>query len=293
MVTSVGLLVCDFDETITQRDSTCKVAELAYKKRAQQGKCSPSDDCFLDCPPPWSYFVEKYFKERKEHIKHWGETHPETSLEDHYKLLGSLREVEIASMERVEKYNCLSGIHRNELFEQGRRIEKRDYATEVLKIYSTKHNNNQDNNLYILSTNWSRDMLLGSLKDSVRIEKEHILSNNLVFNETDCTAGILKKEVLTGLDKLAIFNKLNIPEGTISVYIGDSDTDLPCMLYANIGIIMGNNVTLTKYCNKFGIEIIDGLVKNIDKINLNSKRKQHKLFRVQGWKEILDSKLLD
>lgn len=228
MVAPVGLLVCDYDETITLRDSVCKIAELAYEKRARQGKCPPSNGpCTLECPPPWSYFVEKYFKEREEHIRRWHETHPETSLEDHYKFLGSLRVTEIKSMERVEKYECISGLESNELFEQGKKVEIRDCVTEVLKRY-TNQCNEKGSNLYILSTNWSRDMLLGSLNELV-IKKEHILSNDLVFSEVDCTTGKLKKDVITGLDKLAIFNKLQIPKGTISVYIGDSNTDLPCM----------------------------------------------------------------
>lgn len=54
---------------------------------------------------------------------------------------------------------------------------------------------------------------------------------------------------------------------------------------------MGNNATLTKVCNKFGIEIIDGLAKNTDEIGFDTEKR--KLYRVQGWKEILDSKLLD
>ncbi|RIB13945.1 HAD-like domain-containing protein [Gigaspora rosea] len=298
----VGLLVSDFDETITQHDSICEIAKLAYDKRERQGKCplvdeklAPNDNDAGGCPPPWSYFVEKYFRERKEHIKFWCEKQPERTLQDHYKLLESLREVEKKSLNRVEKYQCLNGIRCDELFERGERIPKRDGVTDVLKNYLPKcTNGNVSRYFYILSTNWSRDMLLGSLKDLVGVKREHILSNDLVFDDTDRTTGKVKHHVLSALDKLSIFSKLEIPRGTISAYIGDSDTDLPCLLEANIGIIMGNNNTLSKYCAKFGIEIVEGLVGKIDTNDLITTKKRHyKLFRVQSWKEISDSGLLD
>jgi hypothetical protein len=65
---------------------------------------------------------------------------------------------------------------------------------------------------------------------------------------------------------------------------------------ANIGIIMGNNSSLTRTCEKFGIEINEGLGKmqpndndNCDDAMISNK----KLYRVQGWKEIHDSNLLE
>ncbi|CAG8498424.1 3641_t:CDS:2 [Dentiscutata heterogama] len=258
-------------------------------------KLAPNDSDAGECPPPWSYFVEKYFRDRKEHIKFWCETNPERTLQDHYKLLESLREVEKKSLNRVEKYQCLSGVHCDELFETGERIPKRNGVTDVLNSYLPKcANGNISRYFYILSTNWSRDMLLGSLKDLVGIKREHILSNDLVFDDTNHTTGKVKRSVLSALDKLSIYSKLEIPRGTISVYIGDSDTDLPCLLEANVGIIMGSKNTLSKYCAKFGIEIVEGLVGKINTNDLiNTKKRHYKLFRVQSWKEISDSGLLD
>ncbi|CAJ0842106.1 12641_t:CDS:2, partial [Entrophospora sp. SA101] len=70
---------------------------------------------------------------------------------------------------------------------------------------------------------------------------------------------MMKCDVLSAIDKLKIFNNLEIPKNTLSAYIGDSETDLPCL--SNIGIIMGNNRSLTKTCEKFGIEINEGINK--------------------------------
>ncbi|CAG8767706.1 1780_t:CDS:2, partial [Acaulospora colombiana] len=228
------------------------------------------------------------------HIKRWLETHPNKSLQDHYELLKSLREVEEASIGRVERDKCLTGICSNELFEHGKKIQKRDGAVEVLKRYSPKYKDDNDPRyLYILSTNWSRDMLLGSLTDFVEIEKEHIISNDLIF-DGDLANGRVERTVLSAFDKLKIFRSLEIPKGTVSVYIGDSDTDLPCMLEAHIGIIMGSNGKLTESCKKFEIVVVDGLVGKINMEDFSSMKKQrNQLFRVQEWKEIFDSRLLD
>jgi hypothetical protein len=66
------------------------------------------------------------------------------------------------------------------------------------------------------------------------------------------------------------------------------------IVQANIGIIMGNNRSLTKYCDKYEIEIVEGLTDfrryNIDDIRV---QKNGKLYRIQNWKEITDSGLLD
>jgi len=149
-----------------------------------------------------------------------------------------------------------------------------------------------ERNLYIVSANWSKDLILGSLfelKTENKFDKNNIFSNDLIFNN-NCSIGKLDRKILCALDKLEIFNQLNITKSNLSVYIGDSDTDLPCLLQANIGIIMGNKRSLTKYCDKYEIEIVEGLT------NFGSNmfsEKNRKLFRVQNWKEISDSGLLD
>jgi hypothetical protein len=62
---------------------------------------------------------------------------------------------------------------------------------------------------------------------------------------------------------------------------------------ADIGIIMGNNRSLTKYCGKYGIEIVEGLADFESCCIDDMHRKNRKLYRVQSWKEISDSDLLD
>src|SRR5437764_597671 len=150
MHSRVGLLVCDFDETITQSDSICELASLAYEKRSRTEKCPKN------CPPNLS------------------------SINNEVK-------------SRTER------------------------------------------SLYILSTNWSKDIILGSLFGlENNFDKGKIFSNDLIFDSNNHSIGKLKRRVLCALDKLEIFNQFNKPVGSLSVYIGDSDTDLPCLCEYNI-----------------------------------------------------------
>ncbi|RIA98570.1 hypothetical protein C1645_870650 [Glomus cerebriforme] len=323
----VDLLVCDFDETITQNDSICELANLAYEKRARTGKCPTPPNCPSilssndndeECPPPWSYFVELYFKEYKEHIKRWREQHSDKTLHDHFKMLESLKKVENISIDRIEAYGCMKGVCYHELVERGKLIKKKDDALDILRNFISKEqsqnchdyvlleepnstftNEITGRNLYIISTNWSKDIILGSLFELTsenKFDRENIFSNDLVFNNDDCSIGKLDRKVLCANDKLKIFSQLNTSKSNMSVYIGDSDTDLPCLLQADIGIIMGNNRSLTKHCYKYEIEIVEGLADfescNIDDLYGESEQR-NKLYRIQTWKEISDSGLLD
>ena len=65
-------------------------------------------------------------------------------------------------------------------------------------------------------------------------------------------------------------------------------------MQADIGIIMGNNRTLTRYCKKYEIEIVEGLTGcDFDDMYSEGERNNKKLYRVQTWQEISDSRLLD
>lgn len=259
----VDLLVCDFDETITQNDTICEIANLAYEKRAETGKCPKppncptlfSNDSDEECPPPWLHFVELYFKEYKEHIKRWCEQHSENTLQDHFKMLESLKIVEIKSIDRIEKHGCLKGMCHNDLIEKGKLIKKRDDVLNVLKKFISKKQpqncekfllrepNSTDElkshierNLYIISTNWSKDLIFGSLFELAsenKFNKNSIFSNDLIF-DNNCSVGKLNRKVLCALDKLEIFDQLNTSKSNLSVYIGDSNTDLPCLCEYNI-----------------------------------------------------------
>ncbi|CAG8466073.1 3928_t:CDS:2 [Paraglomus occultum] len=291
----VGMLVTDFDETVTLEDTTCEIAKLAYNKRARKNICpmtivekqlqqiQTSNDYPYPCPPLWSYFVNLYLKERADFIFKWRQNNPHYTLSDFYSLLSSLSLVENNSLDRVESYHCLTGICASELYSCGKCIPKRPGVVECIRSFVQKDNRS----VYVLSTNWSTDLILGALSD-VGVEKGIIMSNDLDFDlEGEYATGKITRKVVTGTDKLKLFKKLDISKGMLTVYVGDSDTDLPCLLAADVGIVMGNNYSLKKNCERLGIELVNGLSRVT--AATNDKRE---LYRVKDWFEIKESGLL-
>ena len=68
--------------------------------------------------------------------------------------------------------------------------------------------------------------------------------------------------ICTGYDKLREMKKVIAEHATsdsfIMVYVGDSSTDLPCLLHADIGIIMGSGSSLLEICKRVGINVESG-----------------------------------
>lgn len=79
-------------------------------------------------------------------------------------------------------------------------------------------------------------------------------------------------EIVTGVDKLRVLRghraslrrSLSIGAGAsdrdetpraIVVYVGDSNTDLPCLLDADVGVVMGRNAGLAETCRRHDIDL--------------------------------------
>jgi len=104
-----------------------------------------------------------------------------------------------------------------------------------------------------------------------------------------------KTGICTGQDKLRemknILEKKSFSEPIVTVYVGDSNTDLPCLLHADIGIIIGDGKSLIETCNRIGIEIH----RTIPRQALKPKEKDGHLilYHHDGWVAIVNSILLD
>jgi hypothetical protein len=103
--------------------------------------------------------------------------------------------------------------------------------------------------------------------------------------------------ICTGFDKLremksVLRDRLSESNGPVTtVYFGDSNTDLPCLLYADIGIIMGNNSDFIVTCNRIGIHVSR---------NLSPEARKEKnanegvtLYHCKDWNEVLNSNFLE
>ena len=103
--------------------------------------------------------------------------------------------------------------------------------------------------------------------------------------------------ICTGPDKLRemkkVIEKDGISEDVITVYIGDSNTDLPCLLYADIGIIIGEGKSIVETCRRVGIQVDKGNQINLNGVRKRADVKERKLYHFQGWHEINKSGLIE
>lgn len=113
--------------------------------------------------------------------------------------------------------------------------------------------------------------------------------------------GMLSKSgdegICTGQDKLREMRKVmkqkGISEDDITVYIGDSNTDLPCLLYADIGIIIGEGKSVIETCNRVGVEVESGGLILMKETGIMNNEKELKLYHFDGWNSISKSGILD
>lgn len=103
--------------------------------------------------------------------------------------------------------------------------------------------------------------------------------------------------ICTGSDKLwemkKIIEQRGLSEDIITVYIGDSNTDLPCLLHADIGIIVGDGKSVIETCERVGVKVESGgmiLIKGVEKAK---DQKEPKIYHFDSWNLISNSGLLE
>ena len=102
--------------------------------------------------------------------------------------------------------------------------------------------------------------------------------------------------ICTGYDKLREMKKVIAENSTsqrfISVYVGDSDTDLPCLLHADVGIVIGKGASLIETCNRVGIEFKS--CQRFGEIDTEGDKPGIKtLYHFDDWHGIIKSELLE
>lgn len=203
------LIVVDFDETITTKDTISLLAQFAYSRKSQ------SDI------PPWSHFTSAYLKDYQHCKDQFTKSRNGTSIEDKIKQLSALKPVELASLERVSKARIFAQLTKDQIQDGAQRlVPVRNHVLQVLQ-------SNIDN-VFVLSVSWSKDWILGALRP-LSMQRSSVICNDLLF-DNDVSTGTIIPSIVTADDKLATFQRLQVSEPwAFSLYIGDSETDLPCL----------------------------------------------------------------
>ncbi|KAL7274566.1 hypothetical protein RUND412_002539 [Rhizina undulata] len=274
----VSHLILDFDETLTVSDTITTLSTLAYTNRA-----SPA-------PPPWSFFVQSYLTDLANHTATLPPAAARNTIAQEAEYLRSLRPVEEASIERIERYGVFQGVKIAALAGASAGVDTRDGWWRAVRAVARR-----GGNVDVVSVNWSRDWVRNVLSHAAGedVAGIGIHSNDLITTEVDrertCTGafdryfGSAGGGVWTADDKLRIMKQLvAADEEGLRVYVGDSSTDLLCLLEADVGVVFGGK--LDKVCGRLGI----GLKMGFGDWGGIAQGDGRVLWRVDHWDEVAE-----
>ncbi|KAI5857752.1 HAD-like domain-containing protein [Tricharina praecox] len=249
MIPYIRHLILDFDETLTLVDTISLLSSAAYRLRPTT----------VPALPPWSYFAESWLDDYNRHVQSY--PHLRRTLDDEYQFLASLAPVERASIRRIEKAGVFTGLRINDLAHA---------AEETVTVrpglwQACRPVLDAGGRVSVLSVNWSKEWIRSAERVKFELEVE-VVSNSLCEDGTTTTGEITREPALgedhgiwTAQNKTVMMKRLVEGGGSegLVVYVGDSSTDLMCLLQADVGVVIGDK--LDAVCERFGIELVDGL----------------------------------
>lgn len=196
-----------------------------------------------------------------------------------------LKEVQVidtVATDEVIKSNILRGITAAGIGDFAEKVELMADLLNVLKTWKVL-----DLPFHVISLNFSKKLILGALNRAGTLPL-HVHSNELEFKNGICT-GSMDKKFLSAFDKEVQLVKIvqnTDKECGVSIYIGDSFTDLLALLEADIGLVIGDSNTLHNVCNNFGIHVVPLRYWNYARLSEKNAESQPVLFSVKSWVEI-------
>ncbi|KAI9505183.1 HAD-like domain-containing protein, partial [Coemansia spiralis] len=233
------VLALDFDMTLTISDTISNVAETARRKNPE----------YRD----FQWFVNEYIKDHRTFYTQWepqiAEHRTKGTVDRSFmdKYLEALRPVETASLDRINRHGILANVTRAEFAAAGRDVQFRPGATTFINHFIHCSYNCS---ICVVSVNWSKDFIHGALSaNGVDTEKGRIsiYANDMEFGSTGLSTGRLAPKLVVAKDKGEVVEgfKREVTEehgcNPLVVYAGDSPTDLPALLDADVGLLIGDN----------------------------------------------------
>lgn len=287
------IVLMDWDETISAHDTLALVAP-------------PPGTQMLG--PDFSSYTDAYMSDMDEYTKSFGER---DTLERQMAFLEGLDTVEQMSVARVESGQLFKGVSMADLLSRAKTVELRE-GWNVFRSWLEDQTKAGSVVSHIISVGWSakfiqkaiehatgRDNLLAPINvyaNEVEMDADGLgtgkltKSNAAASHNTDdagnsIRTGIHKRVILENtLSSVQIQNAAS--SAPVSVYIGDSNTDLPCLLRVDYGLLMGGNESLLSTIRRVGLG--SSLVSAADFQVGHSRERTPVLITVQDWNEALD-----
>lgn len=240
------LLICDFDETITVKDTISPLARLAYLVKPQ-------------FRPAWKHFEETYMDgynrlqpkfAAKRSLPLFRQRDPVITTDNYRDIFASeieyqqqCREIELNSIREMEQKGLFKGVTTSSVKEY---VSSRfgQMQNQIIrpgfKNCVTSALNNYGFELRVISINWSRELIEAAIPEGL-IHGDDIRCNDLLV-EGGVYTGEFSKCLLTGCDKEVVLSSM-VSEvsaaGSEYWYIGDSETDLLAILHPDVnGVVL-------------------------------------------------------
>lgn len=278
----INLLVVDFDDTCTTEDTTSMIARAAITA-ASQKEADPAT-AFAEGEQKLNWLVQNYLARRGSLLD---EILPEPPLEDELEefdmawlgdFLDRISDFDREMNSLVKESKILSGVKKGALTEVGATVSLRPGCLSLLK-----HAVDSGVPTVVISVNWSGEMVAAALSQQglpvvlaggaggTRAGVEGappplgavvVYCNELEYFGDESTGG-MKRRCECAADKGRVFDDLllgmaaegHAAEGGVSVYIGDSMTDLSALISADVGIVMGSNQLVRQVAGAAGVPI--------------------------------------
>ncbi|KAF2094118.1 hypothetical protein NA57DRAFT_47016 [Rhizodiscina lignyota] len=235
-------LILDFDGTLTYSDTL-----------AVLGNIQPT----LTRPKPsltWNEIAVAYIQDYSTHeASYTPRKEDRRTLFQEREWLASLAPIESCSAQRVEEAGTFTGVTSSDIESTARKAVD-DGSIKLRNGWQSLLTTGHDMDVSIMSVNWSRTFIKAVLLaagarvvDQSRfrlgesLHKLQIHANEIGGLEREGGSdGSLEGEIRTSGDKVRVMKEIGLgaEEKPTVVYVGDSNTDLECLVEADVGICM-------------------------------------------------------
>lgn len=229
-------LFFDWDETITSSDTLSLIA--------------PPPGTQLH-GPDFSHYTEAYLSDMSDFESAFG---PRESWDKQLEFLERIDEVEVKSVARVEEGRLFEGMKKDDLLQRASQVQFRD-GWDKFYSYLSREVREGKVGAEIISVGWSGDFIQHAISSrAAGLEGiTRVYANQVQMEPQGLGTGKLTKSfpltlpneeqggrggIRTGIHKLNIMRSATESHGGFKVYVGDSTTDLPCLVAADFGLIM-------------------------------------------------------
>ncbi|KAG6060063.1 hypothetical protein E4U17_005125 [Claviceps sp. LM77 group G4] len=283
-------LILDFDGTITQLDTTAELVLAAIRRQRRHHQS--------DLLAAWTDAVQAYMQEYHAFKANYTPTRDQRTTpaqEDAY--LASLRPIEEASLTRISHSGLFRDLEDTDLYEMGVEV----ISEGIVAIRSgwgavLREAIRRGIPVTILSVNWSTSFIRGVLscmKGGPSVEGVKVIANHLSEEgEIIGPGGDSECRLMTSQDKLETLRR-EIPAGEKMVYVGDSVTDLGCLMEVSRGVALASEEggdgppLLLNTLRRIGVELVP--VGEVDRAVREEGSGKKVVFWAKEVEELLES----